>query len=62
MTCAWLLLAWLPLAEGSWQLGAAGASCSATCTGLTKTCDFNGQRQLNSNFEFDYATRQPFFP
>lgn len=53
----WVLL-WvqLPHVNANWQIGAQGDSCDTTCTNNGgATCSVSGNKQLNSNFEFDYV-------
>eukprot|EP00438_Fugacium_kawagutii_P001110 Skav218101 [mRNA] locus=scaffold759:45738:47477:- [translate_table: standard] len=39
--------------EANWEIGGLGESCDTVCG--SGTCSQDGNRQLNSNFEFDYV-------
>lgn len=50
----WAVL--LPHVNANWEIGAQGDSCDTTCTNNGgATCSVSGNKQLNSNFEFDYV-------
>eukprot|EP00438_Fugacium_kawagutii_P001111 Skav218102 [mRNA] locus=scaffold759:61921:63735:- [translate_table: standard] len=51
----WALLCMVLHVEANWEIGDMGQTCDEACTAKSGTCSQDGNRQLNSNFEFDYV-------